>query len=178
MNIIRGTATLIVPEIILLAAVCALFLVGPFAVSDAGEAPAGLRNRWGMLSLFALALLGLFGFGGGTEIVQGGMFHVDALVWYIRGLSLTAGFLLTLVLWNQIDDGHAAEAHACLLSIVVGTNLVAAANDLVSLFLALEFVSIPTYVLLYLPRRDRKVARRRLNISCSACSHRPWCCTA
>src|SRR5690606_6770964 len=27
-------------------------------------------------------------------------------------------------------------------------------NDLVSLFLALELVSIPTYVLLFLPRRD------------------------
>ena len=49
----------------------------------------------------------------------------------------------------------AAEAHACLLSILAGTNLVAAANDLVSLFLALELVSIPTYVILYLPRRDR-----------------------
>jgi NADH-quinone oxidoreductase subunit N len=62
---------------------------------------------------------------------------------------------LALVLWNQIDDGHAAEAHACLLTILAGTNLVAAADDLVSLFLALELVSIPTYVLLYLPRRDR-----------------------
>ncbi len=31
----------------------------------------------------------------------------------------------------------------------------AAANDLVSLFLALELVSIPTYVMLYLPRHDR-----------------------
>jgi NADH-quinone oxidoreductase subunit N len=59
-------------------------------------------------------------------------------------------------LWNQIGDAHAAEAHACLLSIVVGTNLVAAASDLVSLFLALELVSIPTYVLLYLSRSNRE----------------------
>jgi NADH-quinone oxidoreductase subunit N len=83
------------------------------------------------------------------------MFRSDALVLYVRGLSLSIGFLLALVLWNQIDDGHAAEAHACLLSIVAGVNLVAAANDLVAMFLALELVSIPTYILLYLPRRDR-----------------------
>ena len=70
------------------------------------------------------------------------------LVWYTRGLSLSAGILLVLVLWNQIDDRHSAEAYACLLSILAGTNLVAAANDLVSLFLALELVSIPTYVIL------------------------------
>jgi NADH-quinone oxidoreductase subunit N len=41
------------------------------------------------------------------------------------------------------------------LAILVGTNLVAAADDLTSLFLALELVSIPTYVILYLPRRDQ-----------------------
>ena len=38
---------------------------------------------------------------------------------------------------------------------VAGSSLVGRANDLVSLFLALEMVSIPTYVLLYLPARDR-----------------------
>jgi NADH-quinone oxidoreductase subunit N len=62
--------------------------------------------------------------------------------------------LLALLVWNQIDDAHAAEIHACLLTILIGVQLAAAANDLVTLFLALELVSIPTYVLLYLPRRD------------------------
>lgn len=152
---IRGTAALIVPEIILLATVCGLFLAGPFFVSDAGESPAGLRHRWGLVSLIALAVAWIVWYQGGTVPAEGAMFHVDPLVWYTRGLSLSAGFLLVLVLWNQIDDSHAAEAHACLLSILVGTSFVAAANDLVSLFLALELVSIPTYVILYLPRRDR-----------------------
>lgn len=152
---IRSTATLIVPEIILLAAVCALFLVGPFMVDEAGEAPAGLRKRWGFLSLFALVVALVAWFDGDQSTAQSGLFHIDGLVWYVRGLSLIAGILLVLVLWNQIDDAHSAEAYACLLSIVVGTNLVAAANDLISLFLALELVSIPTYILLYLGKRDR-----------------------
>ena len=154
-EIIRGTALLIKPEIFLLATVCALFLVGPLMVTDAGQAPAGLRHRWGVLSLIALVIAWIVWFRGGTELVQGGMFRIDPLVWYVRGLSLTGGILLLLVLWNQIDDAHSAEVQACLLSIIVGTNLVAAANDLVSMFLALELVSIPTYVMLYLPRRDR-----------------------
>src|SRR4029078_1013079 len=72
-----------------------------------------------------------------------------------RALSLSAGVLLVLVLWDQIDDNHSAEAYASLLIMIAGTNFVAASNDLVSLFLSLEMVSIPTYVLLYLPRRDR-----------------------
>ena len=95
-----------------------------------------------------------------------GPFRTDALVWYTRGLSLTIGAVLTMIMWNQIDDAHSAEAHACLLSIIAGTRLVAAANDLVALFLALELVSIPTYVLLYLLRTGRGTARRRSSTSC------------
>lgn len=158
---IRGTATLVVPEIILLAAVCVLFLVGPFLVSDAGEAPVGLRRRWGMFSLFALVVAWLAWYqadgaaANAASGVAGGMFHIDATVWFVRGLAFSLGILLVLLLWNQIDDAHSAEAYACLLSIITGTTLVAAANDLVTLFLALELVSIPTYIILYLARRDR-----------------------
>jgi NADH-quinone oxidoreductase subunit N len=152
---IHATAMLLVPELILLATVCVLFLAGPMLVTDAGEAPPGLRNQWGFLSVMALALAWLIWFSDGSKAAQGALFHVDDLVWYTRGLSLSAGIVLALLLWHQIDDGHAAEAHACLLAILTGANLVAASDDLVSLFLALELVSIPTYVLLYLPRRDR-----------------------
>jgi NADH-quinone oxidoreductase subunit N len=147
---------MLVPEIILLLSLCAMFLLGPLLVGPAGEAPPGLRNRWGLLTLFSLGLAWVVWFSGSrTDVVQGASFRLDELVWYTRGVSLTAGILLALILWDQIDDSHAAEAHACLLTIIAGTNIVAAADDLVSLFLALELVSIPTYVILYLPRRDR-----------------------
>lgn len=154
-ELINATAKLLVPEIILLLSLCAMFLLGPLLVGPAGEAP-GLRNRWGLLTLFSLGLAWVVWFSGlRTDVVQGALFRLDELVWYTRGVSLTAGILLALILWDQIDDSHAAEAHACLLTIIAGTNIVAAADDLVSLFLALELVSIPTYVILYLPRRDR-----------------------
>ncbi len=152
---INQAVALVVPEIILLATVCVMFLTGPFLVSDAGRAGAGLRHRWGALSLLALGVASYAWLHTGAWPVGTGPFRSDDLVWFARGLSLTLGAVLALVLWNQIDDGHAAEAHACLLTIIAGTSLAAAANDLVGLFLALELVSIPTYVLLYLPRRDR-----------------------
>ena len=46
------------------------------------------------------------------------------------GPSLAGGALLVLVMWNQIDDAHSAEEYACLLTILAGTSLVAAAHDL------------------------------------------------
>jgi NADH-quinone oxidoreductase subunit N len=151
---INQAAGLIIPEIILLATVCVMFLTGPFLVSETGKAPAGLRHRWGILSLLALGAA-MFAWMKAPILTAGaGPFRPDEFVWFVRGVSLIGGILLTLVLWDQIDDGHAAEAHACLLAILAGVNFVALSNDLVGIFLGLELVSIPTYILLYLARRD------------------------
>ena len=51
------------------------------------------------------------------------------------------------------DDTRPSFTPACCC-IVAGTVLTGAANDLITLFLRLELISIPTYVLLYLPRAD------------------------
>ncbi len=151
---INQAAGQILPEIILLATVCVMFLAGPFLVSETGKAPEGLRHRWGILSLLALAAA-TYAWSKAPVLEAGaGPFRPDEFVWFVRGVSLLFGMLLTLVLWDQIDDGHAAEAHACLLAILAGVNFVALSNDLVGIFLGLELVSIPTYILLYLPRRD------------------------
>jgi NADH-quinone oxidoreductase subunit N len=152
---IHRTASLLVPELVLLATMCFMFVVGPMLVSDAGQAAPGVRHRWGILSLIAIAVAWAIWFGGSPDPQQGALFQIDPMVWYTRGLSLSAGILLALVMWNQLDDAYAAEGHACLLTILAGTNLVAASSDLVSLFLSLELVSIPTYLILFLPRRDR-----------------------
>jgi NADH-quinone oxidoreductase subunit N len=152
---LNHAAALIAPEIVLLSTVCVMFLVGPFLVSPTGQAAVGVRHRWGGLALAAVGTAWLIWFNNDGVSSLDGPFAADGLAWFARGLSLTLGSLLVLLLWNQIDDAHSAEAHACLLAILAGTNLVAAANDLVVLFLALELVSIPTYVLLYLVRRDR-----------------------
>jgi NADH-quinone oxidoreductase subunit N len=83
-----------------------------------------------------------------------GFFEADGLAYFVRALTFCLGPVLLVILTRQIDDGSSAEAHACLLTILAGTNFVAMSTDLVGLFLALELVSIPTYVFLYLPRRD------------------------
>jgi NADH-quinone oxidoreductase subunit N len=54
-----------------------------------------------------------------------------------------------------VSRDNAAEYYACLLVAAAGVSLVGRANDLITLFLALELLSIPTYVLLYLPNQTR-----------------------
>ena len=151
---LNNAIDLVAPELILLVTVCVMFITGPFFVSEAGVAPAGLRKRWAALSLVAIGCAWFIWFTSTrTQPVGTGPFRVDDLTWYVRGLSLTLGAVLSVMLIDQIDDAHAAEGQACLLAILAGANLTAIANDMVVLFLALELVSIPTYVFLYLPRR-------------------------
>ena len=146
----------IVPELILLAAVCAMFVVGPWLVSESGAARAGLKKFWTAVALAAIAAAAVVWWRTSpTQVALSGPFRLDSLVWLARGLSLILGAALVTALSSQIDDAHSAEANACLLAVLAGVSFTALANDLVTLFLALELVSIPTYVFLYLPRRDR-----------------------
>ncbi|RIK75300.1 MAG: NADH-quinone oxidoreductase subunit L [Planctomycetota bacterium] len=151
---LNAAVYLIAPELILVVTVCVMFITGPFFVTESGVATPGLRKRWTALSLTAIGCAAFVWYTSTRTAPAGaGPFRIDELTFYVRGLTLAAGAVLAVLFAEQIDDGHAAEGQACLLAILAGVNLTAIANDLVGLFLALELVSIPTYVLLYLPRR-------------------------
>jgi NADH-quinone oxidoreductase subunit N len=78
----------------------------------------------------------------------------NRLALLFKWIALIGGAVLVLFSWDEMPADQAADYHACVLLIVAGIALTGAANDLVTMFLALELVSIPTYVLLYLPRVD------------------------
>jgi NADH-quinone oxidoreductase subunit N len=145
---------LILPEVVLLATVCIMLFAAPFLVSERGEAPTGLRHRWGALALLAWAVAAAFWWQTPLQPQSQGPFRLDELTWFVRGLTLIVGAVMSLMQWNQADDSRSAECQACLLAIGAGANLTSAANDLVLLFLGLELISIPTYLFLIMPRRD------------------------
>lgn len=151
---LNGAVSLIAPDAVLLLGVCLMFFAAPFLVNERGEAPDGLRHRWGSLSLITLIIASIMWWNSSPVARTFGPFSLDELTWYIRGLTFAFGVVLVLLHWNQSDDARSAESHASLLAILAGVNLIAAANDLVGLFVALELVSIPTYLFLLLPRRD------------------------
>ncbi|MEX0727052.1 MAG: NADH-quinone oxidoreductase subunit N [Planctomycetaceae bacterium] len=157
-DIFMGSVSRILPELVLIATACVQFLAGPFLVTSDGQAPAGLRHRWAGLTLtallFSLVLWNSAGAPAGAANMLYSPFQIDGLVWFIRGLTVAVGIVLLLLSWNQIPDNLAAETHGCLLITLAGVSLVSIMNDLVYLFLALELVSIPTYVLMYLSRKD------------------------
>jgi NADH-quinone oxidoreductase subunit N len=80
----------------------------------------------------------------------------------LKLIAIVGGAVLVLFSFNEMPADQAAEYHACVLLTVAGVCLVGMANELVTLFLALELTSIPTYVLLYLPRVDAKAQEAAL----------------
>jgi NADH-quinone oxidoreductase subunit N len=65
---------------------------------------------------------------------------------------LVGAAAIVLLAWEEVPDEKAADFYACLLILTAGLSLVGRANDLITMFLSLELISIPTYVLLYLPK--------------------------
>src|SRR5262249_22544531 len=144
-----------IPEVVLGVGACVLFLGGTWRAG---------RYLWGAVALLALAgcglALGLTPHGPSSSGAAGraatfaAPLVFDSLALFLKIISLVGGAILVLASWDEMPDDQAADYHACLLIIVAGLFFTAEANDLITLFLALELVSIPTYVLLYLPRVD------------------------
>src|SRR5437899_6167631 len=141
---------LIVPEIILVLGACIVFVGGTFRSN---------RHLWGVGALAILAIAAWVLWRSppspsSAASLYAAPIFVDQPALLIRWMALVGGGVLVLLSWNAISDSLAGEYHGCLLLIVAGLSLTGSANDLVTLFLALELISIPTYILLYLFRID------------------------
>lgn len=83
---------------------------------------------------------------------------IDVLGQSCRWMALLVGLLFTLTTFRLAERQVAPEYLATLMLLITGVMIAGRANDLVLLFLGLELVSIPTYVLLFLGRRSRVAA--------------------
>lgn len=81
-----------------------------------------------------------------------GPFCFDSLAGTWRWAALAFGFVLLLSLSRSASRDRGGEALGMLLLIVAGLMVTVSSSDLVVIFLALEMISIPTYVMLFLGR--------------------------
>jgi len=148
---------LLAPEIILVAAALIAFLGGAFA---------GLRAGWSVALVGIVAAMLVAGGqpNDGSWVASGGI-RIDAFSTYIRWTVLALGAILALVQAGDLfrsavtrgsgfHQGGTCEEAGTFLILLAGLSLTAVADDLVLLFIGLELVSIPTYILLALKRTD------------------------
>lgn len=90
------------------------------------------------------------------SVTLSGPLAVDHLGQFVRLLALIVGLLFTLAMWKSSE--LSSERLGTLMLAIVGIMIVGRANELALLFVGLELVSVPTYVLLFLGRKDRATA--------------------
>ena len=148
---IEHIATALAPELILLVGACFVLMLGV-----TGSPP---RGRWVSFASFATIVLALIaavrvGSPEAGELLPG--LWITSLTIYTRWVALSVGALIVLVNWHQPVVSERGEYMAMILLSLLGVLLTASANDLVVLFLAIELVSVPTYVLIALSRDDTR----------------------
>jgi NADH-quinone oxidoreductase subunit N len=148
------TIKLLWPDIILIGMATIIYPAGAFA--RPGFRPLGLALLGivgAAIALFATRDLSPEILRYPPEHLLSGPLVIDLFAHTARWAILIAGALLVLLTDPPPDEHQAAEYSASLLLIVAGLMIAVAANDLVLLFMALELVSIPTYIVLYLGKR-------------------------
>ncbi|MBN2580121.1 MAG: NADH-quinone oxidoreductase subunit N [Pirellulales bacterium] len=136
----------LLPEILVIATAVTIYVAGAFFHTQWG---------WGWLALLGTAAAAaVLALQSGRSPAPVGLLYSDGLVAFTRWLALNLAGLLVLLNFRPSADGGAPETLGSLLLTVAGTMLVASSQDLVMMFVSLELISIPTYVLLYLGRRD------------------------
>ena len=93
---------------------------------------------------------------GADRFLFDGAYVVDNFSLVLKALFLVSGYIVILMSTNYIAEGDYAEGeyYVLLLSSLLGMTLMASARDLITVFIALELLSIPAYVLAGWRKRD------------------------
>ncbi|MFM8601665.1 MAG: NADH-quinone oxidoreductase subunit N [Actinomycetota bacterium] len=146
----------IAPEIVLAGGLVLLLLLDLF-LSDA--------KKWVLTPVASFTLLGAFipvltvalGTDGARSMFDG-RYVVDDFSLVLKALFLLAGYVVVLISADHIREGNYYEGEYwfLLLTSILGMVMMASSRDLVSIFVSLEFLSIPAYMLAAWKKRDPK----------------------
>jgi NADH-quinone oxidoreductase subunit N len=144
--------------------------VGTVSVLAAGLAfPRASRHLALAMTLMTLMVTVVVALGTATPVPRalfGGLVARDPFADFFKLMFAAAGVIVALASMRSRDiiDGErdAAEWGALLLAVVLGAGLMAAATDLLTAYLSLEFVSVLSYVLTGFSWRSRRSAEAAL----------------
>ncbi len=145
-----------IAPVIILAATIVVVLIADFFFEYRGrfktQQIASLGVLAAMIPIITLAV------DGGTRSMFGGGFVVDPYSLVFQGFFLATAYVSMLLSVDYIGDGdyYQGEFYVLLLTSVLGMLVMASSRDLISIFVALETISIPTFVLAGWRKHDPK----------------------
>ena len=144
------------PEMILGGGIVLLLLLDLF-LADA--------RKWILTPVASFTLLGAFIpvltlalNNSGTRSMFDGRYVIDDFSLVMKGMFLLAGYVVVLLAADHIREGdyYQGEFWFLMLSSIMGMVMMASSRDLISIFVALEFLSIPAYMLAAWRKRDSR----------------------
>ncbi len=152
-----NTIYLLLPELVLVLSATAIYMAGAFF----HPRKVGTWLAVGSVVLAAVVMglqdhqLGVFSKTADPPAVSGPI-AVDLFGHTVRWGILAVGLLLVLLTDQKATDAERSEEAGSILLMLAGLMLVAVGNELILLFVGLELVSIPTYIVLYVGRNDAR----------------------
>ncbi|HUF32226.1 MAG TPA: NADH-quinone oxidoreductase subunit N [Acidimicrobiales bacterium] len=141
------------PELVLLGVIVVLLLIDLLfeeRVRWATSTVAGIGLIAAMVPVLTLAV------DGADRGMFNGAYMVDNFALVLKALFLVAALITTLIATDYIADGdyYVGEFYFMVLCSVLGMMVMASSRDLISIFIALELLSIPAYLLAGWRKRD------------------------
>lgn len=142
------------PEIILMVGINVVLLVD-LSLEDS--------KKWIIASLTGLVMLGAFVpvvtlavVGGDVRSMFDGRYVIDEYSLILKALFLLIGYVVVLLSQTELEEGgyYQGEYYLMLLVSVLGMVMMTSSRDLVSIFVALELLSIPAYMMAAWRKRD------------------------
>jgi NADH-quinone oxidoreductase subunit N len=114
---------------------------------------AGLGLLGSMIPIVTLALQGHH-----DREMFGGAYVVDPFALVLKALFILSGYVVLLIATTYIEEGdyYEGEFSFLIVSAILGMVVMASARDLITIFIALELLSIPGYLLAGWRKRDAK----------------------
>ncbi len=134
------------PEVVLLVLFVVLILLDAVKLDRARAAMPAVANLGFLIALVPLIALAAEG---GDRILFEGSYVVDSMSLILKAMFIVAAYVVVLLSTNYVAEGDywESEYYTLLACSVLGMVVMASSRDLVGIFVALELLSIPAYML-------------------------------
>lgn len=142
------------PELVLTAAACMVLLADLFLPDD---------GKWLAMPIAAAGIVGTAGavvslIGEGDRLTFGGSFEVNGFALLFKGLFCVIGLVILAISFDYFRSGryYQGEYYFLMMCSLLGGLVMASARDLITIFIAIELISVPAFVMAGLRKSDAR----------------------
>ncbi len=145
------------PEIVLAGAIVVVLLADLIVSEDRKWVVGNLAGLGVLAAMVPIVSLAVDS-GPTDRSMVGGAYVVDNFALVLKGLFLVTGYIVLLMSTRYVEEGdyYEGEFYFLILCSLFGMVVMASARDLITIFVALETLSIPAYILAGWRKRDLK----------------------